>query len=272
MHFLESVIYGLMSGLAEFLPVSGQAHQVMCMLLFGRSEREPLRDFFVHIAIIVALFIADSSMFDRIRREKRLSSGRHRGSVNKTLLDIRLVRGAALPMVLLLFAYLYTGTWEAKPLLVVLLLIINGVILLIPEHMRHGNKDAMTISGVESLLIGAASGLSALPGISRIGCGLGISTACGASRQNSANWVLMLSVPALILYLLFDIINMFVIGFAGMTFLGFLGYIVSAITAFAGGYLSVRLLRLLSDRSGFSVFAYYSWGAALFTFVLFLMT
>ena len=272
MQLLKAIILGIVQGLAEFLPVSGQAHQVIAMMLFGRIEREPLRDFFVHIAVLIALFVADGTMFEKIRRERRFATDRRRSTPNKTLLDIRLTRAAAIPMGLLLFAYLYTGTWEHKPILVVLLLIVNGVALLLPEYLRHGNKDAMSVSGGEALLIGAASGLSALPGISRISGGLAVSTACGADRQNSVNWVLMLSVPALVLHLLFDIVNMFVIGFAGMTFLGFLGYFISAFTAFIGGYLSVTLLRLLSDRAGFSVFAYYSWGAALFTFVLYLMT
>lgn len=276
MRFLESLLYGLISGLAEFLPVSTQAHQVLCMQLFGATQREPLRDLFVHIALMAALLHAGKSLFDRLRREKKLSQRAGRGKLRqataKSLLDLRLVRTAALPMMVLSLIYLVAGKMESSPVLVSVFLILNGVILIVPEYMRHGNKDARSISGAESVLIGVASGLSALPGISRIAGCVSVSTACGADRQNSVNWALMLTVPALGMYMGFDLINLIVIGLGGLTFLGFLGYLISALAAYISGYFSILLFRFLAEKAGFSAFAYYSWGAALFMFVLYLIT
>lgn len=276
MRFFESVIYGVFSGLAEFLPVSTQAQQVFCLQLFGRTQREPLRDLFVHIALMIALFHAGKSIFDRVRREKKLLQHSKRGSIRhatgKSLLDMRVIRAAALPMLVILLFYMITIKWEAKPGVVSLMMVINGIILIIPEYMRHGNKDARGISGAEGLLIGIVSGLSVLPGVSRIGGCISAATACGADRQSSVNWALMLTVPALALYMIIDIVNMFVIGFVGFTFLAFLGYLISAVVAYLSGYFSVLLLRFLAERTGFAGFAYYSWGAALLMFVLYLIT
>lgn len=276
MRFLESIIYGLISGLAEFLPVSTQAHQVLCMQLFGATQREPLRDLFVHIALMAALMHAGRSLFDRLRREKKLSQRAGRGNLRqataKSLLDLRLVRTAALPMMVLSLIYLATSKLEASPALVSIFLILNGVILIIPEYMRHGNKDARSISGAEAVLIGVASGLSAFPGFSRVAGCVSVSTACGADRQNSVNWALMLTVPALGLWMGFDLINLIVIGLNGLTFLVFLGYLLSAITAYISGYFGVLMFRFLAEKAGFSAFAYYSWGAALFMFILYLIT
>jgi hypothetical protein len=50
-----------------------------------------------------------------------------------------------------------------------------------------------------------------------------------------------------------------------------LGYLVSAIAAFIGGHLGVSLMRYLSVHKGYAGFAYYSWGAAMFAFVLYLI-
>ena len=276
MRFLESLLYGLFSGLAEFLPVSTQAHQALCMQLFGAYQREPLRDLFVHIALMLALLHSAKTLFDRVKREKHLtihaSRSKLRQATGKTLLDLRVVRTAALPMMLMLLAYIGTGKLEFKPAAVAIFMVINGVILIIPEYLRHGNKDARSISAVESVVIGIASGLSMFPGVSRVAGCISAATACGADRQNSVNWALMLTVPALALYMGVDIINMFVIGFAGMTFLGFLGYLISAIAAYFSGYFSVLLLRFLADKAGYGAFAFYSWGAALFMFVLYLIT
>ena len=54
MDLLESLIYGFVSGLAEIFPVSAQANQMVMRQLFGVAQKEPIRDFFVHIAILAA--------------------------------------------------------------------------------------------------------------------------------------------------------------------------------------------------------------------------
>ena len=64
MSFLESLIYGLVSGLSEFLPVSSLGHQALMLRLFGLGNREPGRDVFVHIGILVALISACRAMFN----------------------------------------------------------------------------------------------------------------------------------------------------------------------------------------------------------------
>jgi uncharacterized membrane protein len=86
------------------------------------------------------------------------------------------------------------------------------------------------------------------------------------------NWVLLLSVPALALTCLYDFWSIFTIGVGAVTFLIVLGYILAAAIAFCFGYLSVLLLRFLSEKTGFAAFGYYCFGAALFTWILYLLT
>lgn len=276
MRFLHSLIYGFVSGLAEFLPVSNQIHQALMMEMFGMSQREPIRDLLVHIALILALWTSANSLVSRVRRDHSLSGEADKKNLNRpaarSAFDMRLVRTAATPMLLMLLFYLLASRWEHKPVILALVSILNGILLIIPEYMRHGNKDARKITSSESIMIGIFSGLSAVPGISRTGMCIASSTACGADSQNSSNWALLLSLPALALFIVFDFINLFVIGVSGVTFLAILGYLVSAIFAFIGGYISVMILRLISERTGLYAFAFYSWGMALFTFFLYLIT
>ena len=276
MRFFESLIYGLLSGLAEFLPVSAQAHQALVMQLFGRTQREPLRDLLVHIALIAALLTAARSLFHKVRGVQMISA--HAGSrglrhaAAKSLFDLQLVRTASIPMVLLTIIYLIAAKWEFAPTAMAIILVINGLLVIVPEYMRHGNKDARAMTALESVTIGVVSGLSALPGISRIGGCLSAATALGADRQNSTGWALLLSLPALVAYAVVDLIRLFIIGIPGFRFLILLGYIVSAGMAYVGGYLSVLLLRFIIEHRGMSSFAFYSWGMALFMFVLYLIT
>lgn len=276
MRFLESLIYGLIAGIAEFLPVSAQAHQVLVMELFGSSQREPLRDLLVHAALIAALLLAANPIFAKVNRERSLSAqlAKHgsRRVISRSLLDLQLIRTAAMPMMLILLLYFATRNLESNPIILSLLLIVNGIVLIIPEYVRQGNKDSRSVSSVESVLFGVTAGLSAFPGISRTGICISSASICGAARQHSINWAILLSLPALVVYIFIDIIMVLIVGFAGITFLSFLGYVVSAAAAFAGGYFGVMLFRFISDRVGLSVFAFYSWGMAMFLFVLYLIT
>ena len=276
MHFIENLLYGLFSGLAEFLPVSSQAHQSLVMQLFGRTQREPLRDLLVHIALIFALMTAARSLFSKVRREQALSVqlGKRgmRHATAKSLFDLQLVRTASIPMLLLVLVYLFAAKWEFKPAALALLLIVNGILLIVPDYIRNGNKDSRSITAFESVTIGVVTGLSAFPGISRTGACLSSATMLGAERQSCASWALMLSLPALVVYSLIDIIRIFVYGLSGLTFLGFIGYLFSAAMAYLSGYLGVMLLRFLSERKVLSSFAFYSWGMALFVFILYLIT
>ncbi len=270
MNWFESLIYGLISGLAEFLPISSQAHQSLLMQLFGVEVRDPVRDLFVHLALLFALFSGCRSTIGHIRREQkqRSSRGRYRRG-SRALLDMRLIKNAAIPMLIGMLIVSYS-VQKTNLVMITVFLLINGVILFIPERMMQGNKDARGMSAIDSFLIGISGALSSFYGISRVGATTSTALARGADRQCALNWALLLSIPALVMLAGLDVLAMF--GAAGG--LGFWGslltYILSATGAYCGGYASIAIMKFLTVRTGYSIFAYYSWGAALFTFLLYL--
>ena len=62
----ESILYGLICGFAEFLPVSSQAHRNILNCLFGVDREEPLMILFLHIGALLALMVS-SRTFSRGR-------------------------------------------------------------------------------------------------------------------------------------------------------------------------------------------------------------
>lgn len=274
MSLLESILYGLISGFTEFLPVSSQAHQAIFMRLFGVDDRDPIRDLLVHIACILALFTGCRSMLSRLRRERRLAARGRRGRTyaSRGLYDLRLVRTAAVPLMIGLLLYVSASRLEASLVYIALFFVLNGMILIVPEYMHRANKDARFMAGLDGILIGLSGALSAIPGISRIGAMRSYAAVRGADKQHALNWALMLSIPALLLFCGFDILRLFSLGTGTVSFPIVLGYILSALTAYCGGYFSIVFIRFLTVRTGFAGFAYYSWGAALFSLILYLIT
>lgn len=273
MSFLESLIYGLGSGLAEFLPVSSLGHQALMLRLFGLGNREPARDVFVHIGILIALVMACRSMFNHAMAKQRVTTNSRRGRrvEYRSSYDLRLAKSAIVPMLLGFIVYFFVRTVEKNMAILALLFVVNGVFIIIPEYTRRGNKDGRFMSGWDSVALGLFGALSAFPGISRSATMNFYAGMRGADRGHALNWFFLLSVPALLLLILIDIINLFMFPLGSVTFIGFLGYLISGVAAFIGGHLGVSLMRYLSVHMGYAGFAYYSWGAAMFSFVLYLI-
>ena len=126
------------------------------------------------------------------------------------------------------------------------------------------------MSRLDGFLIGLSGVLSVFPGISRVGATLSAASARGADRHNALSWSLLLSIPALVVLMGFDVLNLATQGIDAFVVQRLIEYILTFITAYGGGYLSILIMRFLAVRSGFSGFAYYCWGASLFTFILYM--
>lgn len=271
MSWFDSIIYGLVSGITEFLPISSQAHQSLLLHLFGEANRDYVRDLIVHIALLFSVFTGCRTIIDQLRREQSLRQRNRRTHTGAgSLLEVRLLKNAAVPMILGLLILSYILGSQTTLLWVSVLLLLNGIILFVPERMMQGNKDERSMSGLDSLLLGASGALSAFTGISRTGAMLSTLSARGTGQKKALNWVLLLSIPALGTLIGLDIINI-ISSSAGIRFwASFGGYIISGIGSYLGGCIGIALMKLLAERSGYSGFAYYCWGIALFTFIMYL--
>lgn len=275
MNTFESIVYGLVSGLTEIFPVSSQANQMVMRQMFGVSQKEPIRDMLVHIAILAALMLACRSLFAKIKREQVLAYRMRRNPSQirslKGVYDMRLVKTAAPIMLIGLFLGSFLPDLYAKRPLFSLMLLINGAITLIPVYLHQGNRDARIMTGVDGLLIGVAAGASAIPGISRNGAIMSMTLFRKADKHNGVVWALLLSVPALLMLILLDFIAIFTVGVGAMNLSLILSYLVSALCAFVGAYLGVLFIRRLVANADYSGFAYYDFGLSLFCFILYLI-
>ena len=273
MDFLQSIIYGFISGLSEFLPISSGGHQAILLKLFGMSEANPLGTFFIHLGALLAVFICCRPVFARLARELKITSRPAKGRRNRearTVYDVRLLKTALIPMLIGLLAYIFTARLNTNLVVLAVFMILNGIIVMVPEYMPIGNQTAKHMSAIDATGVGISAALSAIPGISRVGAVCAFSLCRGADREHGLNWALVLSLPALLLMLLFDLIAIFSAGFAGVTFGVFIAYFFAGFLAFWGAYCGILLIRFLTVRTGYVAFAYYSWGAALLALILYL--
>lgn len=275
MNWFRSLIFGLFSGLSDVMPVSSQAHKAILLKLFGQNGEDPLLRLVIHAAILAALYYCCSSHIQRIIRQLRLSripkKRRKRPLDTRTIMEFKLLRMMVIPVLLSLLVYNKTAVWNTKLSMISIFLLLNGVILFLPSLVATGNKDARSMSAFEGLLMGLGGAVSVLPGVSAVGAANAVASVCGAERVFALNMTYLMHMVLTMALIVFDVAAVFAAGTLSITFGSLIIYILAAAAAFFGAYIGIRAMRMIAVNIGFGIFAFYSFGAAVLSFVLFLM-
>lgn len=269
---IQSILYGLIAGIADILPVSAQAHRLILLSLFGETGEAPLLRLLVHLGTLAGLYYGCQSHIIRMIRAQKLAKipkrRRRRPLDTRSLMDISLLKTMVIPVIFGFIFYNKTNLLAANLLAVAGFMFLNGLILYIPQYLPGSNKDSRNLSRVEGVLMGLGGAASVLPGVSSVGTVFSIGTVCGGEKGYVLNMALLLNIGVTAAHVVWDVIAL-ISGDAGALSFGLvLNYLLAAAAALGGVYLGIRIVRALSAHMDF--FAYYCWGAALFTFILYL--
>ena len=272
MSIIENIVYGFISGITEFLPLSSPAHQALLRYILGVDSRNFLQEFLVHIGLLFSIIIGCRETLSRLRREQQaFSSPRYKKSRSldpKSYYDIKLLKTASFPLIIGLCLSFVTIKSSDRLVSIIVFLLINGIVLLIAEHTQHGNRDSRTMTGLDGIIMGVLGSLSVFPGISRTGMISAYATLRGADYENGINWAFILGIPAFAFLICFDVFGLITFGAGVISFAALMGYILAGISAFLGGYIAISILKSILNHAGYSQFAYYSFGVAFLTFII----
>ena len=272
MPFLFVVLYGLLSGFFDVLPVSSLGHQDLLCNIFGVEESLHLYKFLVHLASLAALIFASMPSITSLLREQRILSLPHKRmqGERKFTYELRFVKTVIFTVTIMTVLTSIWGNRAQSLLTTGILFVVNGVIILVPEYLPVGNKSAKHLNRLDATAFGALSGFGIFPGISRIATMQCYGSLRGADRSRICNWVVLAMIPALAVMTFLDLIAVFTAGAGVASFLSFLSFLLGAILSFIGTFSGITLIRFLSAKVGFVGFGYYSIGAGLLTFFLYL--
>lgn len=271
---LLGMIYGLVSGLFEFLPASPQVHQEAFLMLTGVDLPGSGMALAVHLGALASVIMSHRSTISKLARERRIAGqpkrNRKRSPNAVCLMQLRLLRIASIPVILSSLAAPWISQSIGRLWVIAILTVLSGIVVLLPHYMTRANKDARTLSPLDATLIGFGGVLGALPGFSRVGTLTAISSMRGADRQFGLEFTYLLTIPALAVACITDV-GMLI--FAGDALAGtlFLPGVLACIAAFGAGLTGIRLMRLLAEKSGYESLAYYNWGLAMFIMILYII-
>lgn len=273
-NWLFGLLYGLLSGFFEFLPVSPQVHQSVYCKIMGLPLPGSGMMLTVHMGALLSVILSYYGRISKLRKEQSISAVSPRKRIRHPditcLMELRLLKVALVPV----FISCLLIPWFMRDVdalwLLAIFVIINGFVVLLPQYLSRANKDARALSPLDSVLIGLGGMLGSIPGFSRVGVLTSISFMRGADSQFGLDFAYLLSVPALIALCISDL--------GMLVFSGNLGYAVSFLPsvfaflgAFGAGVVGIKFMHFFSMKNGYENLSYYNCGLAIFTFIIYLI-
>ncbi len=271
---LHKLIIALFSGFAEFFSVPAFPHLMLYEVLTGTDYSDPQLSLGIHLgALLAVIFACNKRLLYLIRSDRQERNTRRRRNRHldmNAIHEVRMLKAAMIPVLISLFFYHITAAWVTGVAALSLTLVLNGFLLFLPRILPHGNKDSRMMSPLDSLIMGLGGVLAMIPGISRINAMVTAGILRGGDQTQLLEYSLLVSVPVLVVLLCIDIYAVVAAG-ATITALMLLTMVLAAVVACGSGYLGIMFMRFLFMKAGYYSICYYSWGMALFSFVLYLL-
>ncbi|HEV8551021.1 MAG TPA: undecaprenyl-diphosphate phosphatase [Polyangiaceae bacterium] len=256
--FGEAAVLGIVQGLTEFLPVSSDGHLALAEILFklrgGLAFSVLLR-----VGTLLATVLVLAPELGRALRAA-LSAVVAPRSLRQTTggRDALVILLASFPTAAVgLFLRQPVERWTESPLAIGLGFLGTTAALVLAHFCVQGDREQPSAAG--ALLLGAAQGLSVLPGLSRSASTIAVALWLGVRPKRAFELSMLMSVPA-------------ILGAVGLearpAFQGPVAWapcLLGALLALATGVVSLRVVRGLVERGHFGWFAFWVGPLALAT-------
>jgi undecaprenyl-diphosphatase len=269
MSIIEAVIYGIIQGIAEFLPISSSGHLALAQNFTQKISGEAINaesNFTFNIALHLATLISVCVVYredglDLIKGffslVKKLFTGKLKSGLEKGEKLFLMLCVATLPLV----PVKLLGLDEAVEALggiswaIGILLIINGTMLFVSDRLANGGTTAEKGGFLRPLGVGCMQALlGVLPGISRSGSTITGGKIFGYTREEAVRFSFLMSIPAILGACVFELPDMFDQGFSADMFAP---VIAGAVVAMVVGFFAIKLLQYLTKNKSFAFFAFY---------------
>lgn len=236
MDFLTALIFGIVEGITEFLPVSSTGHLMLTSSLLGFKQDDFLKSFEIAIqfgAILSVVALYWKSFLARPEVLKR---------IGVAFLPTALVGFAMYPVI--------KNVFLASERIVVFALFFGGLFLIIFELVHKekpsATEDIAAVPYKTAALIGLFQSVAVIPGVSRSAATIVGGLALGLRRKTIVDFSFLLAVPTMLAATGFDLFkNASAFSFDQFEFLA-----VGFIASFFFAALSIKfLLRFIKTHT-----------------------
>lgn len=278
MKWYMALFYGVIQGLAEFLPISSSGHLALFQSVFGLESTDSLFTFniFLHLGTLLAVFVvyrkdifplvpAFFTMCGKlfrgqlfVREQGMEGEGKGKLKLNATLTErlVIFVIIATLPLLLTFFYKDYVEMLNSYPKVIGGILIFNGVVLFVSDRLAKTGKGLEGATAKDALTVGLLQAAAVVPGLSRSGTTITAGLLRGFDRAFAVRFSFILSIPTILGASVLEIPEVISNPIPSADIFPYiLGMVSSAVVGFA----AMHLLMYISKKSNFTVFAFYCW-------------
>jgi undecaprenyl-diphosphatase len=252
MSFFHIFILALLQGLTEFLPVSSSAHLILPSQLLGWPDQGLAFDVAVHVGTLIAVMYYFRLDIFQIARGWLISI-KDKQQNNHSILAWAVIVGTIPACIVGLFLGELIELYLRSIEVIALTTIGFGLLLLWADKRATQVKEIETLRIRDGIHIGLAQSIALIPGTSRSGITMSAALMKGFTRQASARFSFLLSIPLIIAAGSLKTKELVEAGNQTDWNVIGLGVVLSAISA----YLCIRVFLALLDRVGMTPFVIY---------------
>jgi undecaprenyl-diphosphatase len=134
------------------------------------------------------------------------------------------------------------------------MLFITGILLFLSDRVKTNERRKEDMNLMDGIVLGLVQAVALIPGISRSGSTITFGIFRGLERETAARFSFLLSVPAIGGAVILKSADLMRLPAGDLPVLG-AGFLAAAVT----GFLSLKLLFAMINKTGLAPFAWYCW-------------
>ena len=255
---LKSLLYGIVEGITEWLPVSSTGHLILLGELFPLSVSPAFSEMFdvvIQLGAILAVIVLFFRKLNPFAPSK--SALEKKGTWGLWLrVCVAVIPSAAVGVLLddWLDEHLYNY------ITVAVALIVYGILFILIERFKPADKASVTaVEGINyklAFLIGVFQMLALIPGTSRSGSTILGAMLLGCSRAAAAEFSFFMAIPTMLGASLLKVVKLFAEGVT-VTALEWGILAVGCVTAFIVSLAAIKFLMDFVKKHSFASFGWY---------------
>ena len=254
MEYLKFVLYGLIQGLTEFIPVSSTAHLKVISFFLGIDDPGASLSATIQLGSVLAIAWYFRNDFFNLRSKSSKKFLEY--LLHERLLKSILV--GTIPIVLLggsikLYAPYFFDNVLRSNLSIALVSFLMAFFMYLADISRRGHINIKNHNYSDSFLIGFSQAFAIFPGVSRSGITISSALISGWERGDAAKFSFLLGMPAISLAAIVEFIS----SFNEFSLLDFPPLIVGLISTFFFSLFAINFLLKYISSNGLKIFIIY---------------
>ena len=254
MEYLKFILYGLIQGFTEFIPVSSTAHLKIISLFLGIDDPGPSLSAIIQLGSVFALiwYFRNDFFKSRTKSSKKIFEY----FLHERLLKSILI--GTFPIILLggsikLFVPYFFDNILRSNLSIAIVSFLMAIFMYIADSSKRGSINLENHCYQNSLLIGISQAFAIFPGFSRSGVTISTALVSGWRRRDAAKFSFILGIPAISFAAIVESIS----SLNEYSSLSFLPLIVGLVTTFLSSLLAIDFLLKYFSSNGLKLFIIY---------------